>query len=66
MKKTLVGAGLAALGFTTIMISPYAGAGWFGVSFPWSIVVYTVVFLLGFVSMLYGAGLVLMENDLWG
>jgi hypothetical protein len=66
VKKTAIGGCLAALGFTTIMVSPYAGVTWSGLEFPWTVVAYTGIFLFGFVSLLYGAGLVLIENNLWG
>jgi len=46
-----------------MMLSPYAGVS---ISFPVNIVVYSGIFLLGFVSLLYGAGLVLVDNNLWG
>jgi len=54
------------LGFTAMMLSPYAGTGSLGLAFPESIVAYAVIFICGFVSLLYGAGLILIDNDLWG
>lgn len=65
-RKTAIGVGLAMLGFMTMILSPYAGVGAIAPDFPWSIVAYSAVFISGFVLTLYGAGLVLVVNNMWG
>lgn len=62
-KKTALGASLSILGLTTMLASPFIALR---LSVLTGILAYHVVFLAGFVSLLYGAGYVLLANNLWG
>ena len=62
-KKSLIGAGLVGLGLTIMMLSPYAALH---LSIVTRVAGYTAMFLVGFISVLYGTGLVLLANNLWG
>ncbi|MBN1678582.1 MAG: hypothetical protein JW880_08595 [Candidatus Thermoplasmatota archaeon] len=63
VKKTGIGLSLAAIGLITMFASPYIALR---LSVLTGILAYHLVFLAGFVSLLYGAGYVLLANNLWG
>lgn len=65
-KRTIAGAGLAVLGFTTMMTSPYIRSDSLHLSVMVGLMGYTIVFIAGFVALLYGVGFVLLANNLWG
>ncbi len=63
LRRTSIGFSLSALGVTTMLSSPYIALR---MSVLTGILTYHVVFLAGFVTLLYGAGYVLLANNLWG
>ena len=64
-KKTLFGLGLAATGLTAMVVSPVAGSA-LGLSQAANLGSYYLVYLVGFISLLFGVGYVLIANNLWG
>lgn len=62
-KGTAIGASLAALGLLTMLASPYIALR---MSVLIGIIVFHIIFVIGFIFLLYGVGHVLMANNLWG
>jgi hypothetical protein len=65
-KKTLIGAAMVPTGILMWFASPYLRSDSFHLSVLVGLVSFSVVFLTGFIMTLYGAGLILVDNDLWG
>ena len=65
-KKTLIGAAMVPTGILMWFASPYLRADSLHLSVLVGLVSFSVVFLTGFIMTLYGAGLILVDNDLWG
>jgi len=65
-KKTLIGAAMVPTGILMWFASPYVSSDSFHLSVFVGLVGFSVVFLTGFIITLYGAGLVLVDNGLWG
>ena len=64
-KKTLIGVGLTAAGLSSMVISPTLGRA-LGLSELGNMGSYYLIYLLGFISLLFGVGQVLIANNLWG
>jgi uncharacterized membrane protein len=62
-KGTAVGASLAALGLLTMLASPYIALS---MSVLIGIIVFHIIFIVGFVLLLYGVGYILLANNFWG
>jgi len=62
-KGTAIGVSLAALGLLTMLASPYIALS---MSVLIGIVVFHIIFVVGFVFLLYGVGHILLANNLWG
>ncbi len=62
-KGTAIGVSLAALGLLTMLASPYIAMS---MSILIGIIAFHVIFIVGFVFLLYGVGHILMANNLWG
>jgi len=62
-RKTTIGISLASVGLTTMFASVYIALR---LSVTTGILAYHVIFLAGFISLLYGTGYVLVANNLWG
>jgi hypothetical protein len=65
-KKTLIGAALVPTGVLMWFVSPYMRADNLHLSVFIGLVGFTLVFISGFIMTLYGAGLILVDNNLWG
>jgi len=65
-KKTLIGAAMVPTGILMWFASPYLRSDNFHLSIVVGLVGFAVVFLTGFIMTLYGAGLILVDNGLWG
>lgn len=66
MKKILAGSALVFLGIAIWIGCAYIRPGLFGISVPLAMNLLLLVFLGGFVLVLYGTGLILVRLDLWG
>jgi hypothetical protein len=65
-KKTLVGAAMVPTGILLWFASPYLRSDSIHLSVVVGLTSFAVVFLTGFIMTLYGAGLILVDNGLWG
>ena len=65
-KKTLIGAAMVPTGIIMWFASPYLRSDSVHLSVLVGLVGFSVVFLTGFIMTLYGAGLILVDNGLWG
>jgi hypothetical protein len=65
-KKTFIGVAMVPTGILMWFASPYLRADSLHLSVPVGLAGYALVFLTGFVMTMYGAGLILVDNDLWG
>lgn len=65
IRKTLTGTGLVAAGLSAMFASPLAGTA-FGLSQVGNMGSYYLLYLAGFVALLFGVGQVLVANNLWG
>jgi hypothetical protein len=65
-KKTLIGAAMVPTGILMWFASPYMRADSLHLSVPVGLAGFAVVFLTGFIMTSYGAGLILVDNNLWG
>jgi len=65
-KKTLIGAVMVPAGILLWFASPYVSSNYLHVSIAAGLFGYEAVFLTGFIMTLYGAGLILVDNNLWG
>lgn len=65
-KKTLVGAAMVPTGILMWFASPYLRSDSFHLSVVVGLTSFAAVFLTGFIMTLYGAGLILVDNGLWG
>jgi hypothetical protein len=64
-KKTLFGLGLTATGLSSMAVSPFAGKA-VGLSDVLNLGSFYVMYLAGFVVLLFGVGFLLIANNLWG
>ena len=64
-KKTLFGLGLTATGLSTMAVSPFAGKA-MGLSEVLNMGSFYVLYLTGFVALLFGVGFLLVATNLWG
>ena len=64
-KKTTLGLGMTAAGLSAMAVSPVAGRI-LGLSPVNNMGSYYLLFLIGFISLLFGVGYVLVANNLWG
>ena len=64
-KKALFGLGLTAAGLSTMAVSPFAGTA-LGLSTVVNLGSFYVLYLIGFVSLLFGVGFLLVAGNLWG
>ena len=64
-KKTLFGLGLTAAGLLSMAASPFAGKA-IGLSDVINLGSFYVLYLAGFVLLLFGVGYLLVANNLWG
>ena len=65
-KKTLIGAVMVPTGVLMWFASPYLRADSFHLSVAVGLAGFAVVFLTGLIMTFYGAGLILVDNNLWG
>lgn len=65
-KKTLLGAVMVPTGILMWFISPYMRADELHLSVVVGLSGFAVIFLSGFIMALYGTGLILVDNNLWG
>jgi len=65
-KKTLIGAAMVPTGIFLWFASPYLRSDSLHLSLLVGLISFAVVFLVGFIMTLYGAGLILVDNDMWG
>jgi len=65
-KKTLIGTAMVPTGILMWFASPYLRSDSLHLSILVGLVSFAVVFLTGFIMTLYGAGLILVDNGLWG
>jgi hypothetical protein len=65
-KKTLIGAAMVPTGILMWFASPYMSSNSLHLSIFVGLFGYGAVFLTGFIITLYGAGLILVDNGLWG
>jgi len=63
--RTLLGIGLTAGGLCAMIFSPIVGTA-LGFSPAGNMGSYYLLYLVGFVSLLFGVGIVLIANDMWG
>jgi hypothetical protein len=64
--KTLIGAAMVPTGIVMWFASPYMRSDSLHLSVLVGLVGFAAVFLTGFIMTLYGAGLILVDNGLWG
>jgi hypothetical protein len=64
-KKTLLGLGLTLAGLCSMIVSPIVGTA-LGFSQVGNMGTYYLFYFFGFVALLFGVGIVLMANNLWG
>jgi len=62
-KGTAIGISLASLGLLIMFASPYIALS---MSVLIGIIAFHIIFVVGFVFLLYGVGYILMANNLWG
>jgi len=65
-KKTLIGSAMVPTGILMWFASPYVSSNYLHVSIAAGLFGYEALFLTGFIMVLYGAGLILVDNNLWG
>ena len=65
-KRTPIGATLAVVGLSACLGAFLVSSDVLGLSVGTMLVAYVGIFLAGFVSLLYGIGLVMIDNNLWG
>jgi hypothetical protein len=65
-KRTPIGATLVALGLSACLGAFLVSSDVLGLSVGTMLVAYVGIFLAGFVSLLYGIGLIMIDNNLWG
>jgi hypothetical protein len=65
-KKTLIGAAMVPTGILMWFVAPYMRSDSFHLTIAAGILGFSLIFLTGFIITLYGAGLILVDNDLWG
>ena len=64
-KKTLFGLGLTFTGLSSMAASPFAGKA-VGLSDVLNLGSFYVLYLAGFIALLFGVGYLLVANNLWG
>jgi len=64
-KKALFGLGLTATGLSAMAVSPFAGNA-MGLSEVVNLGSFYVLYLAGFVVLLFGVGYLLIAGNLWG
>ncbi len=64
-KKTLFGLGMTAAGFSTMFASPFAGKA-IGISDVANLGSFYLLYISGFVVLLFGVGYLLLACNLWG
>lgn len=64
-KKTLLGLGLTVTGLSSMAASPFAGKA-MGLSEVLNLGSFYVLYIAGFVLLLFGVGYLLIANNLWG
>ena len=65
-KNTLIGAVMVPTGIIMWFASPYLRSDSFHLSIVVGLAGFAAVFLTGFIMTCYGAGLILVDNNLWG
>jgi len=65
-KKTIIGAFLVPMGIFLWFVAPYMRSDSLHFSVLIGLVGYSVVFFIGFIMTLVGAGLILLDNNMWG
>jgi len=65
-KRTPIGAVLVVVGLAACLGAYLVSTESLGLSVGSMVAAYAAIFLAGFVSLLYGTGLILIDNNLWG
>ncbi|HEX7393135.1 MAG TPA: hypothetical protein VF374_09360 [Thermoplasmata archaeon] len=65
-KRTPIGAAFVVLGLSACLGAFLVSSDILGLSAGTMLMAYVAIFLAGFVSLLYGTGLILIDNNLWG
>ncbi len=65
-KRTIIGAFMVPFGIFLWFVAPYMRSDSLNFSILIGLIGYSVVFFIGFIMTLIGAGLILLDNNLWG